>query len=116
MHLRDYHVQTQKRSVQRETRDEPGLSEESAMQLVDRLVASGTSPSRQAIRSELRKRVREALDAMAAKDREILVLWYLEQLSIGEIAALLQLSAAGVKSRHRRALTRLSAILNKSGE
>jgi DNA-directed RNA polymerase specialized sigma24 family protein len=50
---------------------------------------------------------------MAPHDREILVMWHLEQLSTSEIAALLQMTEAGVKSRHRRALQRLLRILGE---
>jgi RNA polymerase sigma factor (sigma-70 family) len=81
------------------------------MALANCLVAGGTSPSRRAIREELRQRVRAALDEMVSHDREILVMWHLEQLSASEIAAVLQMTEAGVKSRHRRALQRLMCNL-----
>ncbi len=46
---------------------------------------------------------------MAAGDREVIVLRYLEQLSVCEIAAVLGVSEGAVKSRHMRALLRLRA-------
>ena len=113
VHLHQRHIGAQKRTVNRECRADIALSDESVMQLANRLVASGTSPSRRAVREELRQRVRAALDRMAPHDREILVMWHLEQLSTGEIAALLQMTEAGVKSRHRRALQRLLRILGE---
>jgi RNA polymerase sigma-70 factor (ECF subfamily) len=111
VHLHQRHIGAQKRSVNRERRADMALSDESVMQLADRLVASGTSPSRRALREELRGRVRAALDRMAPHDREILVMWYLEQLSVSEIAALLEMTETAVKSRHRRALQRLLQVL-----
>jgi RNA polymerase sigma factor (sigma-70 family) len=48
---------------------------------------------------------------LAAHDREVLVMLYLEQMSINEIAATLEMTESGVKSRHRRALLKLTHIL-----
>ncbi len=109
--LHQRHIGAQKRTVNRECHAELALPDESVMQLANRLVASGTSPSRRAIREELRGTVRAALDRMAPHDREILVMWYLEQLSVSEIAALMEMTETAVKSRHRRALQRLLRLL-----
>lgn len=105
------HIQAQKRTVVREQRW--GLPDESVIQLANRLVASGTSPSRQVLRKELQQQVRAALNELPPKDREVLVLWYLEELSAAEIAAVIGITESGVKSRHRRALERLAPILRK---
>ena len=111
VHLHDRHVRAQKRSVAREERLDLPLPDQSVVQLADRLVAAQTSPSGRAIQAEMRCRVRLALDQMPLHDREVLVMWHLEELSVREIAALLGLSEAGVKSRHRRALERLVHVL-----
>jgi RNA polymerase sigma-70 factor (ECF subfamily) len=111
VHLHDRHVRAQKRSVAREERLELPLPEQSAVQLANRLVAAGASPSGRALQAEMQSRVRRALDQMPPHDREVLVMWHLEELSVREIAALLELSEAGVKSRHRRALERLVRVL-----
>jgi len=111
-HLSTHHIRTQKRSVEREV--DWQLSDESLMLLAERFTASSCGPSKHAIRKELRDRVRTALNRMASSDREVLMMWYLEQLPIGEIAAVLKMSESGVKSRHRRALARITSIL--SGE
>ena len=66
------HVQVQKRSVGREEPQDLDLPEESAVQLAQRLIAAGTSPSRRLIRDELRQRVRAALEAAPPRDRQIL--------------------------------------------
>ncbi len=74
-------------------------------------MARGSSPSQHLARDELRMVVRDALDRMSFNDREVLVTWYLEQLDVSEIAAVLGVTEAAVKSRHRRALERLQRIL-----
>ena len=79
-----------------------------------RLVASDTSPSQALIHSELRQRLRAALDQLAPHDREILVMRNLEQLPIAEIAEVLDLTEGAVKVRHLRALRRLRTILGES--
>ena len=110
------HLQAQRRSVKREEPLAPHLSDQSAMQLADRVLARQSSPSDRAVRSELRLRVRAALDRLGERDREILVLRHLEQLSTKETAAVLRLSEGGVKIRHLRALERLRALLGVEPE
>ena len=112
VHLHDRHVKAQKRSVNRERSGNWALPDESAIHLVDRLVASGTRPVEHLLREELRERVRAALDRMSPHDREILVMWHLEELSIDEMVEVLGMTRAGVKSRHRRALERLVLALD----
>jgi RNA polymerase sigma-70 factor (ECF subfamily) len=104
------HVRARHRSVEREEPWALPLPDASAIALVDRLAASGTSPSRHLLRQELRQRVRAALDQLAPHDREILVLRHLEQLSVAEAAAALGITERAAKARHMRALTRLRAL------
>jgi RNA polymerase sigma-70 factor (ECF subfamily) len=105
------HVRAQGRSVRRE---EPGLlnlPDESAAELADRLVTSATNPMQRALRQEQRERVRRALGRLSERDREVLVLRNLEQLSVADTAEVLRISAGAVKVRHLRALERLRALL-----
>jgi RNA polymerase sigma-70 factor (ECF subfamily) len=104
------HVRAGKRSVRREQADLP-LSEESALALADRLVSRGSSPSARLRRSEQRRRVQVLLNQLTKNDREVLVLRYLEHLSTEELAAVLGLTPAGVKTRQLRALQRLRDLL-----
>jgi RNA polymerase sigma-70 factor (ECF subfamily) len=105
------HVAARRRSVTREEGDDPGPEDGSTPGLIDRLLDTQTSPSRRVLREELRGRVRSALDRLAARDREVLVLRHLEQLSTAETAAVLGVSAGAVKLRHLRALDRLRSVL-----
>jgi len=109
--LQQRHIGAQRRSTMREQPGELCLSQESEMVLADRLLARGSSPSQQLIRQEQRRRVQSALTELAARDREVLVMRYLEQLSIREIAAVLDISEGAVKTRHVRALVRLRGLL-----
>ena len=104
------HVEAGKRSLLQERRGDD-LPDRSAQLLANRLIASGTSPSRHAIRAETRERVQAALDELPARDREILVLRFLEQLSTAEAAAVLGIGEAAVSSRLVRALARLQGLL-----
>src|SRR4051794_23531047 len=110
------HVQAQRRSVAREEARDVGLPDESASALVERLVGSGTSPSRRLIRAELRERVQSGLASLGPRDREVLVLRHLEGLSTAEVAAVLGLSSGAVMTRHTRALVRLRALLEDGPE
>ena len=72
--------------------------------LAERLIGKGSSANRKLMQKELKARVQAALAQLDARDREVLVLRYLEQLSIEEAAAVLEISQEAVKSRQRRAL------------
>ena len=60
---------------------------------------------------ELRRRVRDALTQLPVKDREIIVLRFLEQLSTKDAADVLGISITATKSRQLRAIARLQEIL-----
>jgi RNA polymerase sigma-70 factor (ECF subfamily) len=106
-------------SIRDITREEPGglpLPDESAFDLAQRLAAPGTSPSHRAVRNELQNRVSNALECLAPRDREVLVMRYLEQMSNQEIAAALGLTEGAVKVRHLRALERVRKFLTDPSE
>jgi RNA polymerase sigma-70 factor (ECF subfamily) len=103
--LRRQHIGAGKRSVLRE--EPPALPDASVQELADRLFARTGSPSSRAMRTERRALVRAALNRLAERDREVLVLRHLEQLDSPEIAIVLEISEAAVHTRHLRALRRL---------
>jgi RNA polymerase sigma-70 factor, ECF subfamily len=107
------HLRAQKRSVGREEPRELALPEESAVLLAHRLIAAGTSPSRRLIRDELRQRIRAALEAAPPRDREVLVMRHLEEMTAAEIAAALGITERAAKARHTRALERLRGLLDE---
>jgi RNA polymerase sigma-70 factor (ECF subfamily) len=105
------HMGTSKRSVAREVR--PELPDGSVDVLARLVVADNTSPSDQAVRKEVQTRVRTALDQLGDRDREVLILRYLEQLSTAEIASILKTTPGAIKVRHLRALERLRLLLGE---
>jgi RNA polymerase sigma-70 factor (ECF subfamily) len=114
VHLHRQHLLAQARAVTREERIEVALPDESALDLAKRLIAKDSSASRRLIQQELKARVQSALAQLDPRDREVLVLRFLEQLSIEEAAAVLELSQEAVKSRQRRALERFSELVDDS--
>jgi RNA polymerase sigma-70 factor (ECF subfamily) len=111
LQLHRHHIGAQRRSVEREVPLDIALPNPSADGLAERLIASGTSPSRRMIRDELRRRVQDGLARLVPRDRELLVMRHLEEMSAGEIAAVLGISAGAVRVRLLRALTRLRSLL-----
>jgi RNA polymerase sigma-70 factor (ECF subfamily) len=109
--LRQRHLTARKRSALREEPRGMPLSDQSADALAQRLVARGSSPSRHLVQAELRHRVQAALARLPDADRELLVMRYLEQLSVRDIAAILDIQEGAVKMRHTRALDRLTRLL-----
>jgi RNA polymerase sigma-70 factor (ECF subfamily) len=111
VHLHDRHLRAAKRSVAREQFFRPEISDESALEIARWFAGGTSSPSGEAVRKELRERVRQALDALSPEDREVLLQRYLEQLSSKEIGAILGISEAAVNMRHMRALKRMRRML-----
>jgi RNA polymerase sigma-70 factor (ECF subfamily) len=112
--LHRQHLLAQARAVTREEQFDVALPEHSALDLADRLIAKGPSATRQMMQKELKARVQAALAKLDTRDREVLVLRFLEQLSTEEAAAVLEVSQEAVKSRQRRALERFSELIDGS--
>jgi RNA polymerase sigma-70 factor (ECF subfamily) len=110
------HLDTGKRSVKREEQQPDQLSDESMAELARRLLARGSSPSAGLLRQENKERLESALLQLSERDREVLVLRYLEQLSLREVATILGIKEGAVKLRQLRAVERLGSLLGKEGE
>ena len=110
------HVRAKKRSVNMEDPDILRLPDDSAAELAGRLVSSASSPSQRLLRHELLQRMQKALMRLPERDREVLVLRHLEQLSVAQTAAILSISPGAVKVRHLRALQRLRTKLDERKE
>lgn len=107
------HIQAMGRSVTREAINEHFLPEQSGFELAMRLAAEGTSPSEDAANREMHQVVRQVLEELTERDRELLVLRFLEQLTAGEAAEVLGETLDAIKSRQRRALERFSQLFAK---
>jgi len=66
---------------------------------------------RSVLQDETNRRVREAVAALPARDREVIVLYYLEECPAAEIGELLGLTPNAVQVRLHRARGRLSSAL-----
>jgi RNA polymerase sigma-70 factor (ECF subfamily) len=71
----------------------------------------GPPADQDAQRNEVNARVRTAVAALPGRDREVIVLFYLEELPSADIAALLQISPGAVDVRLHRARKRLKQTL-----
>src|SRR5260370_15996146 len=76
-------------------------------------MASSADPSSRAEESELRCAIQEAVKQLSEKSRVVTLLFYYEDLSLEEIAHLLNLSLAAVKSRLFQGRKQLQEQLRK---
>jgi RNA polymerase sigma-70 factor (ECF subfamily) len=104
------HVTAGKRTVHSER--DLALPDHSSVLLVEQIVGHDPSPSDQLLREELESRVHTAIAQLGPHYREILVMRDLEQMHVGEIAAVLQISESAVKMRRLRAIRRLRKLLD----
>ena len=88
------------------------MTDASVAELGRRLLAPDTSPSNRLDRRERFERIAAALAKLQDRDREVLVMWYLEQRNTHEIANTLGITERGVRSRHLRALLRLRLCID----
>ncbi|MDX2038705.1 MAG: sigma-70 family RNA polymerase sigma factor [Isosphaeraceae bacterium] len=107
-----HHLRTLRRRADLELAGDP--RDAAASRLVDLLAESGTSPSGRLSREEDCAAIRRALAELSVRDRELLVMRYVDQLTFVEIAALLGLSDGAVRLRHLRALQRIGPLLGAS--
>jgi len=75
------------------------------------LCARITSPTRAAARAEAANHLAYVIGNLAPIDREILSMRHFEELSNGEVAAILGLHKAAATNRYLRAMARLHALL-----
>jgi RNA polymerase sigma-70 factor, ECF subfamily len=62
---------------------------------------------------EQRAKIRAALEQLSPEQREVLVLRFLEELSLKEVGAVLGLREPAVRGRQFRAIQRLQSLLSK---
>jgi RNA polymerase sigma-70 factor (ECF subfamily) len=93
---------------------EAALPAGSIWKLAQQLAVSSSGPQERSVAKEERERLYQALQRLSPKDREVLVLRYLEQLSTEETAAVLGLRESAVKMRHLRALERIRNLMQDS--
>lgn len=82
--------------------------------IVDCLVAGPrTSPEHHLEEDELQRTLREAVDSLPFRQRVVLILYYLQGFSLGEIAQILDCPVGTVKSRLHYACEKLRAKLER---
>jgi RNA polymerase sigma-70 factor (ECF subfamily) len=82
----------------------------SSLSLAEHLLGKLTTPSKAAMRAELKLRVQEALNGMDPQDREVLMLRHFEELSNAEAAQVLGIKPSAAVNRYVRALKRLKDV------
>ena len=105
------HIRAQRRSVLRERRRARALPDQTATALVNQLATSMTSVSKKLMREDARRRLAMGLEKLQPADREVLVLRFLEELSVKDVAEIVGISQGAVKTRCFRAIERLHALL-----
>jgi RNA polymerase sigma-70 factor (ECF subfamily) len=105
------HLLAGERAVGREVM----LPDHSSLLLAQQLLAPDSTPSQQARRDEMARRVRAALAQLPHADREILLMRNYEGLSYQEVGCLLDIDPVTARKRHGRALLRLHKHLAEGG-
>jgi RNA polymerase sigma-70 factor, ECF subfamily len=111
------HRLAQRRSVDREQPiARPAWADESSVSLVAQFIDTERTPTTEAIRLELQRKLNGAIDQLSDDDREIILMRHHEALSNQEVAHALQLTEAAASMRYLRALRRLRTVLVPDGQ
>lgn len=110
--LQRRHLHAQRRSVLREE-CQPPLNDSTVHELARYLLARVPGPHSAAVAAERDAGLRRALDGLEEPQREVLLLHYVEDLSLAEAAAVLQITADAARMRHFRALKRLRELFEQ---
>ena len=108
-----HYFDTHKRDAKREVQLDAPASDDTSAELCAHLTAGLTRVSVAAGRGEVKTRLAEALDAMDATDRNVLVLRHFEELSNAEVAQVLGIQERAAAKRYLRALQRFKQILSE---
>lgn len=106
------HVRTQKRSVLKEVHT-VRVGDDSVDAFVNLIPCSACSPSAIAMQDELRRRIQSGLSLLDSVSREVLIMHYVEEMKLREIAVALSVSEPAIKSRHIRGLQKLAKLLGE---
>jgi RNA polymerase sigma-70 factor (ECF subfamily) len=110
--LHRHHLGAQMRDAYREASiDSLDLTRSTTHSIAARLLATATSPSAAAMRSEVAEQLRQAIDRMDPIDREVLALRHFEELANHEVAEVLNIEQKAASIRYVRAVKRLAKIL-----
>jgi RNA polymerase sigma-70 factor, ECF subfamily len=111
------HRLAQRRSVDREQPiAKPAWADDSSVSLVAQLIDTERTPTSEAIRLELQRRLATAVEKLSEDDREIILMRHHEALSNQEVARALGLTEAAASMRYLRALRRLRLVLVPDGQ
>ncbi|MFO0935947.1 MAG: sigma-70 family RNA polymerase sigma factor [Gemmataceae bacterium] len=106
------HRLAQRRSIDKEQPiQRPAWAEESSASLVAQLVDTERTPGTEAIRSELQRKLTDAVAELDENDRDIILMRHTEQLSNQDVAQALGLTEAAASMRYLRALRKLKTVL-----
>ena len=71
------------------------------------------SPENSFLKDELKEKLIEALDVLTEKEKNVVVLYYYEELTLKEISNVLEVSESRVSQLHTKALNKMKGILGK---
>lgn len=102
----------QKRSVDREqSMNASATPDDSSPEWVTQFVDRELTPATAAIRHEMERKVQGAIQQLPEKDREIILMRYVEQLSNQDVAKELDVNEAAASMRCLRAVRKLQEML-----
>lgn len=109
------HHGAQKRDVRKE-QVTANLSDESIYELATQFSDHRPGPARVAIQRERQSQIRDLVASLPETDRELLVLRYLEQLTVESCLQVLGVTRSAYQKRHFRAVARLRELLRQLPE
>lgn len=79
----------------------------------DQLATSENTPEQQALLNEEKKQILQALEQCTYDQKIVIILRFIQQLSVNETALILEWTESKVKTTQHRAMQKLKEVLNK---
>jgi RNA polymerase sigma factor FliA len=88
--------------------------EENGLSLLDTVCDKGASPLEKVEESERRRLLAKAIDKLPERERQVIALYYVEELNMKEIGEIMNVSESRVSQLRTQAIVRLRANLSQS--
>jgi RNA polymerase sigma factor for flagellar operon FliA len=72
-----------------------------------------TSPEENMERSELKSMLEEAIDQLTEKERSVILFYYYEDLTVKEIAQVMEVTESRVSQLHTKALQKMKKVMGE---
>ena len=81
--------------------------------LLDSATSDYTTPEKQLLKSELRDKLKTAIESLNERERLVVTLYYFENLNLSEISQVLEVSVQRVSQISSKAISKIKSVMEE---